>query len=286
MYIEITEFLSNISNPLLAAIFEWITILAEKYFVVAIACLIYWCIDKKKGERLVFLICGGLGINSIFKNIFRVPRPFDVSDKVNVIRGHTATGYSFPSGHTQNAAVVSGGLMKYTSKNIYKLLLFIYALLVAFSRLILGVHYITDVLAALLIGFLWVFLGGRLYTFCQKRGNYYYFIFTIPSLLALIPLLIKMQKPPEPDDVLTGLGITFGVVFGIILENKHVNFHISKNFKKNTLRYIIGLLSLLLIMFLLKIILPANYICRVIRYFLLGIFATLIYPYIFKKYNL
>ena len=120
MYIEITEFLSNISNPLLAAIFEWITILAEKYFIVAIACLIYWCIDKKKGERLVFLICGGLGINSIFKNIFRVSRPFDVSDKVKVIRGHTATGYSFPSGHTQNAAVVSGGLMKYTSKNIYK----------------------------------------------------------------------------------------------------------------------------------------------------------------------
>ncbi|MDP4153189.1 MAG: phosphatase PAP2 family protein [Bacillota bacterium] len=285
MNIIITEFLSNLFPIYIKYIFEAITMLAEQYTVVVIACMIYWCINKDLGRRLSLILSGGIGFNGFFKNVFRVPRPFDISDKVSVLRKSTATGYSFPSGHTQNASVLAGILKnKFTRKSI-RAVIITYAFLVAFSRLVLGVHYLTDVIAALIIGFGWAYFGNKLYE-AVKENTFKYLWFLVPAFLSIIPLFIKGTIPPQSNDVFTGVGISLGAVLGTMLEVKYISFTIEGSIKRRIIRFVLGILLLLLLLSGLKAVLPDTSAMRVLRYFCVGIFASCGMPFLIKKFSI
>ena len=118
-------------------------------------------------------VFGGMGLNRFLKYVFHRARPsFD--DPILSL-----TGYSFPSGHTMTATVLWGVLAAYlisrTDRFFVRVLVFLSAAvliaIVGFSRIYLGAHYLSDVLAAIAEGLAWLSLCFTLvYSFWHKRN--------------------------------------------------------------------------------------------------------------------
>ncbi len=176
-YLDYTVLLSlrnsaDASIPLgprwLLGFFKDVTSLGSVVVVVIISVLTAaYLIVKKKYLllRIYLLIVLGGGLSDLlFKEIFARQRPTIVPHLVD------AENFSFPSGHAAMSVVIYVSLaliMTYSQINM-KLKLYIIsaacflALLVGFSRIYLGVHYPTDVLAGWLLGMFWVLLGWLL----------------------------------------------------------------------------------------------------------------------------
>lgn len=135
-----------------------ITILGDMGIVWIILTLILLIPKKTRrtgaGMAVALVLCLIFG-NGIIKNLVARPRPFDMA-KYTVAKENllipAPTDWSFPSGHTMSSVAASTALFK--DHTVWGFLAFVLALTIAFSRLYLQVHYPSDVLAGLILGFL------------------------------------------------------------------------------------------------------------------------------------
>ena len=103
-----------------------------------------------KETIIAFLICTVLFV--VLKLIFQRPRPFDAFNEL-IPLVDKPSDYSFPSGHTASAFICAFMVYDGLPKK-YSILIFILAILVAFSRLYVGVHYPTDILAGIVLAYI------------------------------------------------------------------------------------------------------------------------------------
>ena len=103
-------FLRDIGNPVFDFFFETVTHLGEETVFLVISIIFFWCVNKREGYFI--LLSGLLGtlVNQAAKLACRVPRPWVIDTEFQPIGNSKieATGYSFPSGHTQNTATTFG----------------------------------------------------------------------------------------------------------------------------------------------------------------------------------
>ena len=135
-------FLSDLRTPAGDFFFQQITYLGQEIFVVAVICWLYWCVSKKSAYILGFsYFLSGLLIQAL-KITFRVPRPWKLDSSFKAVESALpeATGYSFPSGHTQSITALFGTLALSARKKWQTVLCFVIIFLVGFSRMYLGVH--------------------------------------------------------------------------------------------------------------------------------------------------
>ena len=118
--------------------------------------------DKKIGVGILINLCTATGLNLILKSLLQRPRPTE-------FRIINETGYSFPSGHSMISMAFYGFIIyliyekvknkyiKWTSITLLSILI----VMIGFSRIYLGVHYVSDVLAGFLfsIAYLIVYIG-------------------------------------------------------------------------------------------------------------------------------
>lgn len=136
---------------------EWLPVLS----VTALLCLYLWRVGRREWLQVAVLTVPlGMLLNWGLKLVFRRPRP-TVGDYVQALQS-----YSFPSGHTVAATLLYGLLAVYLvsiartwNRRVAVVAVAVGCVwLVAFSRLYLGVHYLSDVLAAMALGLFWVAL--------------------------------------------------------------------------------------------------------------------------------
>ena len=299
---EILKWFEGIRNPVCDAIFSFFTMLGEETAFILIGLIFYWCISKKQGYYLLSIGLIGTVLNQFLKLIFRVPRPWmkDESFKIVESAREQATGYSFPSGHTQNSVGIFGGIALWNKNKFVKISAIIICVMVPLSRLYLGVHTPLDVGVSIILSLVLIFL---LYPIIRKTTaeiktmRIVFLIMTIFSAAYLC--FVSFYKFPAEVDVenLTHGTETaykmFGVIVGLWLsfeiDNKYLNFKTDGKWWVQILKLTVGLIPILVIKSVLKTplytIVGNEFLADGIRYFLIAIMAGFVWPMTFKYWN-
>ena len=276
MELDILRAIQSIANPFLDVLFQLITILGEQTIIVVIMVSIYWSYDKVLGEYIVYSSLTGVLVNNSIKDIFKMQRPIG-EDGIRSLRVETATGYSFPSGHTQQATTFYGTLFMYTKKKWLYILSIIVITLVGFSRMYLGVHYPKDVLFGVIFGVLTIIITNYLF----KRINNKLLLYTI-TFIVFLPALTFARS----SDFIKGLGTFLGFIIGVFIERRYVNFSVEGTRFNKIVRVLLGILILMILITILKIVFPKILFFDFIRYMIISIYGIGLYPALFKRLKL
>ena len=161
-------FLEGVRFPLLDELMLLITQLGEETAFLAIALILFWCVDKYKGYYILSVGFIGTLANQFLKLWFRIPRPWVVDPDFTILEQarEAASGYSFPSGHTQSAVGTFGGIAATTKNRVIRYLAIAAVILVPFSRMYIGVHTPLDVFVSMAIAF--VLFNTKSLGFCTE----------------------------------------------------------------------------------------------------------------------
>ena len=162
--------LEKLRTPFFDTVLGAVTYLGEETFFIVVAIVVYWCISKKLGYYLLLTNYFSTLINQFVKILCRVPRPWIRDPGFSIVENAraAAAGYSFPSGHTAGITVIAGCVSRVTKRKALRVICIVVLLLVAFSRIYLGVHYPSDVLFSLIVGLILVFALYPLFRRCDE----------------------------------------------------------------------------------------------------------------------
>lgn len=170
----VLNFVEQMRTPFFTVFFKCITYLGEWSVVLPIALMVSVILilkrKKKQDAILAFISLGSLGVAFFLKSFIHRMRP--LNGLIN------ETSFSFPSAHAVISVVFYGFIIylllpKIKNKKLKALKIFIASilvLLIGFSRIYLGVHYLSDVLAGYIIGFIWFLIGIYLTCAINKYG--------------------------------------------------------------------------------------------------------------------
>ena len=285
--------LEQIRKPVFTFIAKTVTLLGQEVLPVLIICIIFWCIDKKAGYKFIFVFFSSGVICQTMKISFRIDRPWILDPTLSPVKGalKAATGYSFPSGHTQAATSLFGSLIFYLRKPVYKIASAIIILSVAFSRMYLGVHTLLDVSVSMLITFLLVVLFFTLLKNISNNADSYIRLSLITATVCIFILFyasyLYYSGYIEYDLIKDGfktVGSGLGFSIGFFIENKYVNFNVKcKNIRLQIIKLVLGISSALIFKSVLKLIFKENIYSDTLRYMFLVIYLVALYPFIFTK---
>ncbi len=297
---EFLYFLESIRNPVLDTVMSIITELGSEAFFLAIALCVFWCIDKKAGYYLLITGFVGISLNQFLKLAFRIERPWVKDPNFTIVESARAeaTGYSFPSGHTQNVTGVFGSIARFFSKKkavVWSCIVLI--LLVAFSRMYLGVHTPLDVCVSLAVG---AFLVFAVYPLVMKAFENEKVMYAMMGGVILIALAFICYTefysfPSDIDPVnydsglknsysLLGAVLGFPVIY--IIDKKYVKFETDACLWSQALKLVVGATAAIIIKSLLKAplytLFEGHHIASAVRYFAVVMFAGIVWPLTFR----
>lgn len=284
--INILCYLEQLRSPFWNHFWEGVTFLGEDIVLIVLVALFYFIFNRALAYRLCFLTLSSLALNGIVKNLVQFPRPFSTG-KITPLRPQTATGFSFPSGHTQNFATFTTVFAAYYQKKWLWLATIFGSCLMGFSRLFLGVHYPSDVLMGILLGIGIAYFGNRLLDRISDESKLYLW-----TLLALSPFFLYFLCTPDPfyADFFKCYGLFWGFYLSKKIEEKYGNFSENVPIWKKICRTAVGILLALLIKTGIKnLFLPTaltlSLLWDSVRYFVLMMAVFGMYPVILKKLN-
>ena len=308
--IKVMEFLMNmlraiaeIRNPIFDLFFSVITRLGEEIFFLAAAIFCFWCVNKRQGYFVLITGLFGTVLNQGAKLLFRIPRPWVIDPTFEVVGDAkvAATGYSFPSGHTQNAAGTLGAVAAYKAKWKKVVICIVVILLVGFSRMYLGVHTLLDVGVSLIFAACLVLLLRPVFEDDAKYDKYMPWIVAAGVVFSFIflgyVLLISGDETLDPHNYESGLknactliGCTLGLIPTYIVDRKYTKFETSARWYAQIIKVAVGLGVVLAIKSGLSAPLTAlcagnAYAGRIIRYFIIVLFAGVLWPMTFKWFG-
>ncbi len=280
-------------TPFLDSFFELATMLGEKNILIAVIAWVFWNIDKKKGFILSYTLLFSLVLNAVLKISFHRPRPFEQIPGISGKRVHTATGYAFPSGHTQGATTFYITIALLVRRWWVYAAAVLLSLLVAVSRVYLGVHWPVDVIGALLAGSV-VSLGmyyilNTLYDKSKSR-EFFIILSALGAALALLIFIainsVYFHGELVMTDLVKTVGVFSGASLGFIIEERMTKFSITGSLLKKILRFIIGLGGTMVLLSGSKLVFPFADPFHFMRYVLVGLWITWLYPAIGKRIGL
>lgn len=275
MQVSIIHQIQVMQNPILDLFFQMITMLGEEMFILVFLTILYWTVNKKMAQFVGYCFFISLIFNTGIKEILHMPRPIGI-EGIRSLRIETATGYSFPSGHTQAVSSLFGSLALFTKNSKITIVSLATIILVGLSRLYLGLHWPIDVIGGMVIAFIIVFVAY------QSFNNKSKWLILLLTIFIFTPILFIYQD----SELVSAYALLVGFSLGLAFENHYINFEMTKHPGKNMLRIIIGLVGIIILKEGLKWILPHHLIFDFIRYTLIAFYGIGLMPYIIKKFNL
>lgn len=297
---ELLKLLENIRSDVFTSINLVLTKFGEEVVIISILALIYWCINKKLGQRIAFsYLFAGVLVNTI-KILAQIPRPFVKDTSMKPVEGALkhASGYSFPSGHTQSATSLYGTLSFYYGKHsvIFSILLFLPIIIVAFTRLYLGVHTPLDVIAGFAIGIVVNLIVGYIFDNFSIDHSMYRTILIVVSIISFALMLLGIYEVTYCNvDIKNGIdcvkigAATLGFIIGWYIEVTKIKFNeIGINLGGQILKYITGLFGVAVTYICVGSLLEYFFgeysvIANTIPYFLTTLWISGLFPIMIKK---
>ena len=289
---------ASIRTPALDALMSAITRLGEEAVFLVVALLVYWCVDKNKGYYLMTVGFTGTVLNQFLKLLFRIPRPWIQNPDLTIVESARAgaTGYSFPSGHTQSAVGTFGALGHMSRRRWCKVLFWAAAVLVPVSRMYLGVHTPLDVGVSAVIALALVFLLPPFFEAARRRPRLLRGLFAaMLALSAAYVLFVELWPFPADLDMenyrhgvktaYTLLGAVAGVNLVHWADERWIRFDTRAPLLGQALKLIGGLAVVLLLRTALKApfltLFGGHYAADALRYFLVVAAAGCLWPLTF-----
>lgn len=298
---SVLHFLASIRNGFFDVFFSLITHLGEELVFMAVAILYYWCVEKRRGLLVLITGFAGTALNQVMKLIMKVPRPWILDPDFQIVESarEQASGYSFPSGHTQNAVGTTGSLFLTAKKKRFRILMIVLAVLIAFSRMYLGVHTPADVMFSVGLAILLLLLFGRLFrdeATMRRSLPWICLAFYLLSIGVLI--FVSLQKPENHEEInlVSGLknaytlhGCAVGLAAICFLDEKWIHFDTKAKWYMQIVKVVLGFGIILGIKAGLSAPLTAlfgnEYIARAVRYFLIVLFGGGVWPLTFSFFS-
>ena len=298
---DFLRFLEGIRTPFLDTFFSTITHLGEETFFIVIGLVFYWCVNKKEGYYLLSIGFLGTVVNQFLKLWFRIPRPWVLDENFSIVESAKAeaTGYSFPSGHTQSSVGIFGGLARFNKNTAARIICISLCVLVPFSRMYLGVHTPLDVGVSVIIALILVFGVYPLINKAMDNDNFMRIILGSMVLLSVFylifvgfynfPLDVDLKNLESgTENAYKMFGCTLGIYISFEIDRKFINFETKASLPSQILKFLLGLVPLLAIKEGLRTPLSVvfgGYLGGGVRYLLIVLFAGCVWPLTFKWFG-
>ena len=292
--------LESIRTPFLDTLMQIFTYLGDEILFIVIALAVFWCVDKREGYYLLFVGFFGTILNQFLKLLYRIPRPWVRDPEFTAVEAAkpAATGYSFPSGHTQNVTGTLGGIARWHKNTALRIVCVALLLLTAFSRMYLGVHTPLDVGVSLGIAAVLVFVFYPIVRRAadSKHGMYLLIGIMLAISLAFVLYANLTRFPVEGEEALENIRegrknsfSLFGALLGFLaaypIERRYIRFEEKAVWWVQILKTVLGLVGLLAIKEGLKLVFSAMGFTwlgtNALRYFAVVFFAAAVWPLAF-----
>lgn len=303
----------------LASPMRLVSMLGQEDFFMLVMPALYWSVDAGLGFRMAIMLLLGNELNFIGKLACHSPRPYWIDP---LIKGYAAeTSFGMPSNHAQTSAGLWGLMATFVRQTWLRVLLVTVIVLIGFSRIFLGVHFISDVVGGWLLGglTLWAFLKLERPVaawLCQRTLTQMLMLALLTSVLLMtaglttqaavrdVPVQAIWKQnaavaqpgteidPLKLDQVFTLAGTWFGMLAGVAwLYHRQGGFQASGAVRERLLRYLIGGVGVLIFWFGLGKIFPResdfiSYSLRYLRYTLVGLWVSALAPLLFERLGL
>ena len=291
--------LESIRNPVCDAIMSVVTKLGGEMVYMAVAIVAFWCVSKGLGYYILTVGFAGTVLNQFLKITCRIPRPWVQDPDFTIVESarEAATGYSFPSGHTQNAFASFGCLGMWSRRTLWRAVCAAVILLIAFSRMYLGVHTPLDVGVSLVSGLALTLAVWPLFRDIVSHPGR--MCAAIGAMLALtLAYLLYVELYPFPADTDAEnlasalengyklLGAGAAMLLSYALDRKYIHFETKAPPLGQILKCVIGLALVMGVRAVLKAPLYALFgnpnIADAARYFIMVFVAAAVWPMTFR----
>ena len=281
--VELIRAVQRHASPALTIAMKGLTALGSEWFYLAVLPVVYWCVDRRKGQRLGVVFLASAFLNLWLKDLFAQPRPYDLDPSVGMAR---ESSHGLPSGHSQNSAVFWGLAAPQIRRPWGLVLALALPLLIGFSRIYLGVHFPTDVFAGWALG--GIFLGA--YALAGHRAERALDRLDVRAKVALVAGLAFAMNALEMRDTSIAGGF-FGMGIGLVYAGRLAPFSAGGPLGKRALRFVFGMAGAAVLYLGLKAVFPGKgselyALFRFLRYGLLGAWVALGAPWAFLRLKL
>ncbi len=267
--LELIRWIQELRSPFLDHFFKFLDYFDRQEFFFILVPVIWLCVGWRSGLRILYALLLCNYTNNLLKGFFLSPRPFHLDPQVGVIQ---TSGLGFPSGAAQNVILLSGILLNSWKSAWRWLAAFLYILLISFSRVYLGLHFPSDIVAGWFVGFglLAIYMYG--FPTLEKRlANMSPFSRFMTSQIA--PLLLLVCQYSIPTIRITGILMGVGTGLSFITSYK-LFFAMPQSVLEYLGRSAIGIIGSFSCYYLLNALIPNTTSTTFLKFFLLGLWLS------------
>ncbi|MBR3305263.1 MAG: phosphatase PAP2 family protein [Christensenellaceae bacterium] len=270
------------------------TFIGGEYGLLLTVLILMFCWKKEPGKRIALTVTAVNVFAPMIKACAKRLRPYmehpdrikpgDVLETKDNAMDVAVQGYSFPSTHSASAVSIYGSLAREVKKKPMWIISGAISLLVGLSRIALGMHYPTDVIAGWVLGVIGIAVLSLLFRIRKE------WLRNLIILAAALTGILFVRT----EDYFTSLGLLIGLVIAMPFEEKYVKYKDTRYIPAMILRPLLSFVIYFVLNPLLKLPFSdgflsdgslLSFLVRTLRYAVIVFVITGVYPMAFPLFE-